>query len=325
MEKNVEILVVDDDFSYAQTIANMIGRKCNIKAIPTSSTDEAIRVMKKHCIKIAILDQRMPCMKGTELFENLSKINPYMRSIMLTGQADSDDIRKAYETHKYDAVLEKHEIDKLHDIVFRLYAKYTSVVAGNRTPKPIKRKFKFLPRAIKCSIISTDCVLDDHYVEDGWITEKKVSENEEITETHTYSFSKEVKITESSKRLLESSLSVKSPFIKLIKQGITAEIINSYERSVKTSASNSSTKEIKYSLGKDEKNSKGVKIISKQYEYAQLYKTYLVHLQIVCGCCQTKRIIPLNILMPKENYLTRVINHLENGEEEVFLTGRCSF
>ena len=90
-----ELLVVDDNLQAALEFARLVTVRARIKAVATDDPDEAIEIIRAHPIKVALLDQRMPRKDGTELFLELKQVDPLLKGIMLTGEADAEEVGRA--------------------------------------------------------------------------------------------------------------------------------------------------------------------------------------------------------------------------------------
>lgn len=83
------ILIVDDDEAVLKSIGEYLFLKGYI--IETAKTGtEAIEKTKKSFFNLAILDIRLPDMKGTELLTKMSDTEPKMIKVMLTGYPNTE-------------------------------------------------------------------------------------------------------------------------------------------------------------------------------------------------------------------------------------------
>lgn len=86
MVKKASILIVDDDRAILQTLNMILGSKGY--ATDTAQTGrEAIEKSKSKFFNIALLDIRLPDMKGTKLLTKIKDTYPRMVKIMITGHA----------------------------------------------------------------------------------------------------------------------------------------------------------------------------------------------------------------------------------------------
>ena len=91
------ILIVDDDASQREITAEIL-RKNNFKVFSVDSGEKAIEFVKKRKVDLILLDMVMePGMDGCETFENILKINPHQKAIIVSGMSYSDRINRAIE------------------------------------------------------------------------------------------------------------------------------------------------------------------------------------------------------------------------------------
>jgi DNA-binding NtrC family response regulator len=91
----INILLVDDNPKFLETLADRIRLKGH-EPLTALNGKEALEIMQTTRIQLAIVDQRMPDMDGLILITHLKKIDPSIRTILLTGHGD-DKLREATE------------------------------------------------------------------------------------------------------------------------------------------------------------------------------------------------------------------------------------
>ncbi|HTN71319.1 MAG TPA: response regulator [Methylomirabilota bacterium] len=88
MERPVRVLVVDDDETFCQLLAEVLeGRGIKVKW--TTDGLEGYETSLYEPYDLFILDQRMPLILGTELVEELKKDNPGAKIILTSAFADT--------------------------------------------------------------------------------------------------------------------------------------------------------------------------------------------------------------------------------------------
>mgnify|MGYP000085227025 FL=1 len=108
-ETRMTLLFVDDEF------INLIGFKAlfrrEYKVFTALSAQEAFKIIKENKIDAIISDQRMPGMKGSEMFacldNNEGKHEGKPLRLIVTGYAQDEEIKEAEEKGLVDLVLEK--------------------------------------------------------------------------------------------------------------------------------------------------------------------------------------------------------------------------
>ena len=84
MDKNIKILVVDDDQSIRTTMKVILEDEGYIVDLAATGS-EAIQKTEKTAYNLALLDIRLPDMEGVELLKLMKENVPRTRKIMVTG------------------------------------------------------------------------------------------------------------------------------------------------------------------------------------------------------------------------------------------------
>ncbi len=83
----INILLVDDNLKFLKALANRIELKGH-EPLMALNGKEALEIMKSNRIQLAIVDQRMPDIDGLVLITQLKKIDPTIKTMLLTGHGD---------------------------------------------------------------------------------------------------------------------------------------------------------------------------------------------------------------------------------------------
>lgn len=83
----INILLVDDNPKFLETLADRIKLKGH-ESLTALNGKEALDIMKSTRIHLAIVDQRMPDIDGLVLITQLKKIDPTIKTMLLTGHGD---------------------------------------------------------------------------------------------------------------------------------------------------------------------------------------------------------------------------------------------
>ena len=93
--KGETILVVDDVESQRNISCNMLDT-LGYKTKAVSSGEEAVEYLKKHTVDLLLLDMIMdPGINGREAYERIIKIHPNQKAIIVSGFAETDEVRGA--------------------------------------------------------------------------------------------------------------------------------------------------------------------------------------------------------------------------------------
>ncbi len=118
-KRKTKILYVDDE---QVNLSNFyLAFKPRYEVVTTKDADEALALFRKHGdFSIVVADQRMPGLSGTELLEQMFKIDPDPVRIVLTGFSELEDIIGAINRgHIYQYILKPWKEPDLRRILDR--------------------------------------------------------------------------------------------------------------------------------------------------------------------------------------------------------------
>jgi two-component system, cell cycle sensor histidine kinase and response regulator CckA len=88
-----KILVVDDIESQREISCSML-EKLGYSVHTVGSGEEAVEYLKKHRVDLVMLDMIMdPGINGREAYERIKKINPSQKAVIVSGFAETDDVK----------------------------------------------------------------------------------------------------------------------------------------------------------------------------------------------------------------------------------------
>lgn len=137
-----EIIVIDDAPNAANDFAELIEAQTGFKVKPFDNPNELLDYVTHVNVKVAVIDQVMPVLKGTELFHKIRQIDPNVLAIMLTGEATKEELAKAINVG-FSFYLSKNEISKLSNYVLDLFTKYEVAISKELKNVPAKKLFSF--------------------------------------------------------------------------------------------------------------------------------------------------------------------------------------
>ncbi len=98
---NGETILVVDDVRSQREISWMILDTLGYKTKSVSSGEEAVEYLKENTVDLILLDMIMdPGINGRETYERIIKIHPNQKAIIVSGFAETDDVK---ETQKLGA------------------------------------------------------------------------------------------------------------------------------------------------------------------------------------------------------------------------------
>jgi DNA-binding NtrC family response regulator len=89
-----DIIVLDDVSDAGVLVKRILERKGYVVTAFTEE-EEALAYVRKNSVDLAILDMKLKKMTGVEVLEELKKINPEIKAIMLTGYPTLETARES--------------------------------------------------------------------------------------------------------------------------------------------------------------------------------------------------------------------------------------
>lgn len=111
-----EILVLDDVLDAAIMIKRILERQGHKVAVFTEE-EEALVYLPLHAVEVAILDIRLKKMSGIAMLQEIKKISPSTRVIMLTGFPTLETARQARQLGAFDYCIKPIDKKDLEDKV----------------------------------------------------------------------------------------------------------------------------------------------------------------------------------------------------------------
>ncbi len=119
-QKQIKLLIVDDDEKLLNTIAERLGLK-DFDVTTASEGNKAIKAAKKAKFDVAILDLKMPGMDGTELLKILKKKHKFLEVIILTGYASIDSAVECTKLGAFGYLEKPYKFEKLLEMLKQAY------------------------------------------------------------------------------------------------------------------------------------------------------------------------------------------------------------
>lgn len=318
-ESRVEILVVDDNLEAAKSFAELIEASLQIRTLPESDPEEVLDKVRNENIKVVVLDQRMPRISGTELYKKISFINPFVKAIMLTGEADRREVADAINNLKYVGFLEKSEIGSLQSKVINAYAKYEVDVARDSLTKKhlwVLNPFKNCFYTIRYDICSIKQVNKHFVFPDRWQT-RFILDCDEKEEEETIEFENEIII--SSDIELKDTFSSTLNILPTFKSSIDTAISQKYGLKTKVNRKKKKVEKKKYRLQDNAESGKTAE--KKVYEHAPVYMEFQLLVKKQCRICGQCEMIPVTAYKSAMKEATRVTIYYSDSTSTTVDTG----
>ena len=93
--KNIKVLVVDDETDFRQLLVFWLQSK-GYAVITATDGSDAIQMVKKENPDIIFMDLRMPVMSGIEAIKNIREFNQGVPIIIISAYVDDENARTAF-------------------------------------------------------------------------------------------------------------------------------------------------------------------------------------------------------------------------------------
>ncbi|MBI5098542.1 MAG: response regulator [Nitrospirae bacterium] len=111
MDKQTEILIVDDQYEVREVIRFILKDKYSIATV--GGVEEAFRYLEVTSVKLVLLDIKMPKIDGITALEHIKKKYPGTEVIMVTAYATLETVRKAVRLGAFGFLMKPFDIDVL--------------------------------------------------------------------------------------------------------------------------------------------------------------------------------------------------------------------
>lgn len=116
----MRVLLVDDEIDFVTTLSNRLGMR-GIKTDVVHDGQQALEYVAQKEPDVIVLDLKMPGMYGMEVLRRLSKTNPNIQVVILTGHGTDRDEEEAKRLQAYDYLRKPTDIDTLADRIRGAY------------------------------------------------------------------------------------------------------------------------------------------------------------------------------------------------------------
>ena len=319
--QSYDVLVVDDSIDQARECAELIRNRCGLSTTFATNAEKAIEIIKKHPIKVAVLDQVMAPISGTELFDMVRKFDDNIRMVLYSIQGTSADFAKAQQ-QGFDALLVKTDWEKLPDTILSLCMKYStmmSAVSGSVLLVDSKGRFK------KYSITYTMLhytVLDAEFTyENKWITRQMIEAGEKVTLEKNIDYEKEFTFSDNFAFKADFTSEMSSEKFLTLKTGLSSQL----EEQIQSKYS----ERIKVAINRireltlPETSGQSPKIVSRCYECAQVFLQIKAYIKKSFTCCGEDSIYATTVYFPVPRVKYRFVEYYEKGSPATIDSGIC--
>lgn len=96
LHEKLKALIVDDEIDVCYLLSSILKYK-NLQASYVNSISEAKRVLTEDHHSIIFLDNHLPDGFGINFIDEIRKLNPHVKIVMITAHDTNSDMHKAYE------------------------------------------------------------------------------------------------------------------------------------------------------------------------------------------------------------------------------------
>lgn len=121
-EHKINILIVDDEEHFLNSIKKRLEAR-DFKVVAVDRGEKAIEAARDNPIDIALVDLKMPGMRGEETLKILKKEHKWMEIVMLTGHGSVESAVECVQDGAYKYLQKPCELDTLLDVLKDAYQK----------------------------------------------------------------------------------------------------------------------------------------------------------------------------------------------------------
>lgn len=294
-EQLKEVLVVDNIEDFADECVDFIHSKCGVGAIYALDADQAKEMLKQYPIKVILLDYDMP-VTGLELFPIFKKIDQNVQIVFLSAVATENILYEA-EKLPFAAKLAKSTCyERLPQLIPTLMLEYEKKINSiNNDVFYAEKKGVFSRQFIEYSMVSYNIIDKEYIFPDSWKTSRMVKSGETVSEREEIDYERTFELSERFQLTTDFETSIEQNQILNLK----AKLLTQLENSIKSGY----TERIKGAISwmrelslKGDNNDPS--IVSKFYDFAQVYMQLKIIIKKKCSCCNTESIVPTTVYFP---------------------------
>lgn len=323
----MEVLFVDDSLRAAQRFASLVAAETGLSTFATNDPAQAIELVRDGFVRVVVLDQRLEGLvpeTGTELFAEMARFDPHLRSIMLSAQAEGMDYQEAIRL-QFNAFVDKNEIGRLSDVVREQYDSWLVATVQQRQANAQKlgeHRYGFSWRGptVTFELLGFDDSKesDERFtLADSWRTVAKVNAGETATVSVKRTVEEEVVVEREELAKATTGLSLRLQVLGELSQQIEASIKNrsSARRKLGEEVSVSKT----YMLEPPTDGGRAVR--ARDFQVAPLYQRKRAVIRVSCECCGATPLVKIPVLSWTGRFKTQQVDYYDDNTSQVFATG----
>jgi DNA-binding NtrC family response regulator len=120
----IRVLIVDDETRLSEAFREQLTEE-GMQVFTSPHAREALSILKRESIDVAVLDIKLPDMDGVELLLKLKQLEPTTEVIMLTGYASVATAIRSMKLGAYDYLTKPCKLTELSNVITKAYEKKT--------------------------------------------------------------------------------------------------------------------------------------------------------------------------------------------------------
>lgn len=116
-----KVLLVDDDHDTCANLSDILS-DFGYDVDVAYRGDDALDLLKQNHYRLVLLDYKLPCMTGVQLFERMREIQQNVEGVLVTGYASHETARQALSAGLREVVHKPVDVPKLMPLVAQALA-----------------------------------------------------------------------------------------------------------------------------------------------------------------------------------------------------------
>ncbi len=315
MAADNEVLIVDDDIAAAETYARMLLAETGLHTVAVKDPTVALEFMHSDPIKVAVLDQRMP-MPGTQMIEHLRAVDQRLRAILLTGQADLDEVGQAVGL--FQAYLKKRNVLELPAIVLDEYSRYLEAARSIPGDGELVHKYRrgILGRRfrVEFKVTFVDIVDAEYIPDESWHTVTQISTGETKRNKETLRFTEGLQLEQEAVVRLGSNFGIRGTHLQPIEAGL--------HQAISAKLGTKTTMQRERVVGREEvyglsTTGPDANVRARAYQRAPIQRRLLVGITRTCACCEASVVTTIKVLESLPRLATRQVDYVDGEKPKI--------
>lgn len=314
-----EIIVIDDAPDAAKDFAALIEVQTGLKVQAFINPNELLDFITHVPVKVAILDQVMPEIRGTELFEKIKSIDSNVKAIMLTGEANRDEVAKAMNSG-FSLYLSKGDITQLPRKVLEIYTQYELSISRELKNKTATKLFPLWKRILSPYYLVSCTPYGSQKISEEGECILDIYEGEEKEWSSSLSIENKIHIEEKSEQKLQSEFSVSPEWIKGLASSINSSISTLFSKQFSLTSQETSTQKRTYRIPQHQ-NGEGITVSRRVIEQFPVFQYYHVVIRKVCRWCKQAKYISIIVSKQTNKIKTLQTDYMSDNSKNVIDLG----